>query len=362
MTNVFPNSNLPSASQPWGREVQKRVTNLESQFSLLRTNSATIDAQLQASYRRLDETVKGLLQADLDIQAALAQSNIAISDASAAATSANNAIDGLVGLGESSGGDYSINANNITAGTINANLVNVTNINASNITAGTITGITFRTQSSGARIQLTATRQTFFDDFGGVSGYIETSGYRESLFIQGAGSAGLSLSSDGAYITSNGMDIKLNSEGIQTFGPITFMGKVYGPGMDSASTNVSNVRRNTGPLKELVHTNQSSIRFKKDIVDLNTVEEINPKKLLDIPVRAFKYKDDYPLSPDDCRYGKLIPGFIAEEVYESYPIGADLDDEDHTIVQNWNERIIVPGMLALIQELYQRIETLEKGA
>jgi peptidoglycan hydrolase CwlO-like protein len=136
MANVFPNSNLASSSQPWGREVQKRVEILESQLSLERTNGATVDAQLQSSYRRLDQTVKDLIQADLDIQAALGQSNQAITDAASAAsaaqtaandaaaaaltansaaTNATSAINGLIGLG-SSGSGYTLNVSNITTG------------------------------------------------------------------------------------------------------------------------------------------------------------------------------------------------------------------------------------------------------
>jgi hypothetical protein len=42
------------------------------------------------------------------------------------------------------------------------------------------------------------------------------------------------------------------------------------------------------------------------------------------------------------------------------PVAADLDGDDG-IVENWNERFVIPGMLALIQDLHARIETLEGG-
>jgi hypothetical protein len=52
----------------------------------------------------------------------------------------------------------------------------------------------------------------------------------------------------------------------------------------------------------------------------------------------------------------MIPGFIAEEVDSIYPIAADYDQEGP---HNWNEKMIVPGLLALIQEIYTRVEALE---
>jgi hypothetical protein len=102
MTNIIPNSNLPASSQPWGREIQKRLQSLESEVARQKINNNSADAQLQSSYRRIDQN-----------------------------------LDGLFGLG-SAGSPYQINASNINAGTLNANLVSVTNLNASNITSGTI--------------------------------------------------------------------------------------------------------------------------------------------------------------------------------------------------------------------------------
>jgi hypothetical protein len=52
----------------------------------------------------------------------------------------------------------------------------------------------------------------------------------------------------------------------------------------------------------------------------------------------------------------LIPGFIAEEVDAVYPTAADYEDGD---VESWHDRMILPGMLALIQDLYKEIELLK---
>ena len=80
-----------------------------------------------------------------------------------------------------------------------------------------------------------------------------------------------------------------------------------------------------------------------------------PSRLLSLPIRAFKFKSDY-LDPTDDRAGAMVPGFIAEEVAEHYPIAADLNDG---VVENWNSRFIIPGMLGLIQDLHARVERLE---
>jgi hypothetical protein len=114
MTNIIPNSNLPASSQPWGREIQKRLQSLESEVARQKINNNSADAQLQSSYRRIDKT-----------------------------------LDGLFGLG-SAGSPYQINASNINAGTLNASVVSVTNLNASNLTSGTIASGRITTDSISA--------------------------------------------------------------------------------------------------------------------------------------------------------------------------------------------------------------------
>jgi hypothetical protein len=99
----------------------------------------------------------------------------------------------------------------------------------------------------------------------------------------------------------------------------------------------------------------SSIRYKENVTDLVNVDELNPKRLLDLPVRAFTYKDDYLTSSDD-RYQQLFPGFISEEVDAIYPMAADYENGQ---VESWNDRLLLPGMLALIQDLYKEIAILK---
>lgn len=94
-------------------------------------------------------------------------------------------------------------------------------------------------------------------------------------------------------------------------------------------------------------TNTSSRRYKKNIKELEK-EEFNPERLYDLKVKQFKYKKDYQPNEKDSRYDKDLVGFIAEEVAEIYPIAADYNENGE--VENWNDRYIIPPMLALIQK------------
>jgi hypothetical protein len=133
----FPNSNLPATSQPWARDVQKRVESLESNVKANEINNTARDVQLETSYKRLDKAVNDLIVADAAITIAVDQAQQAADDAAAAASLAQSAIDGLGSLDEATS-TYKLNASNLTAGTINASIINVTNINANNITSGAI--------------------------------------------------------------------------------------------------------------------------------------------------------------------------------------------------------------------------------
>lgn len=103
--------------------------------------------------------------------------------------------------------------------------------------------------------------------------------------------------------------------------------------------------------------NYSSKRYKKDIKELEN-EEFNPERLYDLKVKQFKYKKDYQPNKKDSRYDKDLVGFIAEEVAEIYPIAADYNENGE--VENWNDRYIIPPMLALIQSQKKKIDELEK--
>ena len=118
------------------------------------------------------------------------------------------------------------------------------------------------------------------------------------------------------------------------------------------TTGTPNIRQASGYLR---FTSSSSQRYKNSIVDLKDVTALDPYKLLEIPVRAFKYNEGYVPNTDE-RYDMLIPGFIAEEVEEVYPIAVDYNDDKP---ETWVSNYIVPGMLQLIKDMNVRLNTLE---
>ncbi|MBO5622717.1 MAG: hypothetical protein J5959_13935, partial [Butyrivibrio sp.] len=66
-----------------------------------------------------------------------------------------------------------------------------------------------------------------------------------------------------------------------------------------------------------------------------------------------------PVQYPDMRH-QTIPGFIAEDVAEIYPSAAIRNEDGR--VESWDERRIIPAMLALIQEQHERINALESKA
>lgn len=107
-------------------------------------------------------------------------------------------------------------------------------------------------------------------------------------------------------------------------------------------------------------TNTSSVRYKKDIENVKD-EELIPERLYDLQVKQFKYKEEYQPNKNDSRYEKNLIGFIAEDVEKVFPIAVDYteDENGNKIVDNWNERYIIPAMLKLIQNQKKKIDELE---
>lgn len=51
---VYPTSNLPTASQPWGREMQKQLVNAQTTIAANDINNSARDVQLQANFNRVN--------------------------------------------------------------------------------------------------------------------------------------------------------------------------------------------------------------------------------------------------------------------------------------------------------------------
>lgn len=104
----------------------------------------------------------------------------------------------------------------------------------------------------------------------------------------------------------------------------------------------------------------SSKRYKRDIADA----DINDLKgLYNLPIKKFKYKNDY-ISEDDELYDKYLYGFIVEDLESVLPCAVQHEiDEDGTVLpEMWNSNIIVPSLLKLIQDLNARLKGIEEGA
>ena len=145
-------------------------------------------------------------------------------------------------------------------------------------------------------------------------------------------------------------------------GPIDILGRIqcYGnvniPNIPS-TTSAANVRWTTGGTGQLQYVTSSSQRFKDNITGIDNVPSLDPKALLNLPVRAFTYKPDHIDAGDD-RFDVMVPGFIAEEVDAVYPVATDYDENGPV---SWNDRFIVPALLSLIQDLYKEINALKGG-
>lgn len=78
--------------------------------------------------------------------------------------------------------------------------------------------------------------------------------------------------------------------------------------------------------------------------------------LYNITPRLARYKDGY-LSKDDERVNIEFPMFIAEDVEKYFPLATDHVDGK---VENWNERIMIPAMFAMLKNQKAQLDRQEK--
>lgn len=105
------------------------------------------------------------------------------------------------------------------------------------------------------------------------------------------------------------------------------------------------------------HYTGSSERFKNSISDKITEQALDPHRLYDADIFQYKYNADYLSNMADCRYDKLVIGFIAENLEKVYPVAVDKDD--YGTIMDWNYKYVIPPMLSLIQEQHKEIEQLK---
>ena len=281
----------------------------------------------------------------------------------------------------------SISANKITAGTIDASVITVSNINAGNISTGTLSAARIAANSIDASKivagSITATQISSSYVYAGtiaagnitagtlsatvalnaVSGTIAgftltsstiTNGSTMTLYNNGDFYTGGVVSSQGGLYSTAACFL---GSTLNVTGQLNVNGELYASqAVTNSVTAATNCYITTGGLIRRT-SNVSSMRFKENITNISNVSELDPKKLLDLPVVAFTYKQGHIPDSDD-RANQMLPGFIAEDVDALYPIAADYEAGN---VETWNSFYIVPAMLALIQDLHKEIQIL-KGA
>ena len=254
-----------------------------------------------------------------------------------------------------------ITAAEIAADTITAAEIAAGSITVDRLTAGTLTAFTLRTSSGARRVTVSAsTNSISFTESSSTVGHIGPASVDGIVMHYGSTFNPAVTTYPNAYVSSgdariaysSGIYVQVSSTGVVMNGNVYTLDAFYNQD-PSTSANAANTRMDTDGRTR--RSTASSARFKEDIVSLSTVADLDPRGLLNVPVRAFRFKSDY-LDPTDNRAGVLVPGLIAEEVAEHYPIAADHSNGE---VENWNERFVIPGMLALIQDLTTRVDALE---
>jgi hypothetical protein len=201
------------------------------------------------------------------------------------------------------------------------------------------------------------------DNLSSVSGSL--SGY----YMQTNGNA--------SFATVNASGFQMNSAGALTMGTgtisgastISATGTISTSGAMSAGTTITSTSAATATTSAATNcyittggvftrtTNTSSQRYKENITDIKNVPELDPKLLLNLPVRAYTYKNGHIPEADD-RADQILPGFIAEELDAVYPVAVDYENGK---VETWNGFWLIPAMLSLIQDQEARIKKLEKS-
>jgi hypothetical protein len=257
-----------------------------------------------------------------------------------------------------------ITAAEIAADTITAAEIAAGSITVDRLQAGTLTAFTLQTSSGTRRVTVSAsTNSISFREAGTVVGHIGPASIDGIVMHYGSTFNPAVTTYPNAYVSSGDARmafsstkyVQVSTTGVVISGDLFSLTNFYNQDTTTTANAANTWMSATNGLTR--RSTASSLRYKDNVVDLRTVADIDPKKLLDVPVRAFSYKPDYLDAADD-RAGLMLPGFIAEEVAEIYPIAADKVDG---VIESWNDRFVVPGMLALIQDLHARVETLEGG-
>lgn len=324
---TFPTNNLPTQSKFWGREVEKKITNLENSFKSAEINNTTRDSQLSV-------TAGQALAAANQANAAAAQAQTAADDAAEAASlagtaagNAQNAINGLVGLGEP-GSAYDVAAGNISAGTVTGLSITGGSLNTAAVDGKSVsvagTRVDFKSGSSSvANLEVTgdgkmgvfgsglylsggATGTGVYGTGGlGVGDGSITTNYNVTAGGTVIGETVMVGGSNGATLSEDGSGRIASNTGFLANGPLGVTGNLTYAAPTGTGT--------TFPLywnssSNLVYRLSSSQRYKTDIQDAS----FDYSALLQAKVRTFKNQQD--VDDNGLENAELTYGYIAEEL------------------------------------------------
>lgn len=105
--------------------------------------------------------------------------------------------------------------------------------------------------------------------------------------------------------------------------------------------------------KQLMLKSSSSKRY-KDIG--NDISEQEIEKWYNIEPTWAKYKEGYLVEGDENE-GRYLPMFIAEDVEKFFP---EATRHQNGLIEDWNERIMIPAMFAMIKHQKAEIDMLNK--
>ncbi len=120
-------------------------------------------------------------------------------------------------------------------------------------------------------------------------------------------------------------------------------------------------RATSGTIPLVVNTNceitttSSSKRYKENIT-VKLEKQLAPERLYDLPVVQYNYKEEH--KDKELVSGTQI-GITAEDVEKYYPNAVIRNAEGEA--ESWQDRIMIPAMLKLIQEQKKEIDTLKKN-
>lgn len=244
----------------------------------------------------------------------------------------------------------------------------IASLDAGKITTGTLTSIAIYAGSSGqfqvsAAGALSATNAsiqgTVTAAAGTIGGWTITgnglSSSSNGSYLYNNGTLFVSSTiSAGGTITASGMVQAVSGMSTNSGGTSTFNGQIFAVGNRTGTSSAANGYFNSST-GYFTYSTASSQRYKNSIVDLDSIQSLSSEAILKLRPRAFKYNDDY-LQPNDQRYQQIVPGFISEEIYDVLPIAVDIQDGK---IENWNERMLIPGIVSLLQQYEKRITALE---